>query len=115
ISIISALLTLVGLAIAIAEARRARIASVSAKQAAEAAREACVRSTVVLDLGSAIKALSELKSLHRSAVLDVLPARYEALRHSVTTLRQMTLLADPSIQKTMQSLIPRLSGVERLI
>lgn len=115
ISVVSALLTLVGLLVAIWEARRARVASISAKQAAEAARDASIRSAVVLDLGSAIKALSEIKSLHRSAVLDVLPARYEALRHSVTALRQMKVLSEPRIQKSMQSLVTRLSGVERLI
>ncbi|WP_202843110.1 hypothetical protein [Luteimonas saliphila] len=115
ISIASAVLTLIGVVIAIVEARRARIASVGAKQAAEAAREASLRSAAVLDLNSTIKALSEIKSLHRAGVLDVLPARYEALRHSVTSLRQMKLLAEPHIQKSMQSLVSRLAGIERLI
>ncbi|NYZ61801.1 hypothetical protein [Luteimonas deserti] len=115
VSLVSATLTLAGLVLAIVEARRARVASISAENAAKAARDASLRSAAVLDLSATIKALSEIKSLHRAAALEVLPARYEALRHSLTAMRQVRLFSETDVQKSMQSLITRLAGIERII
>lgn len=115
ISAIGVVLTLIGLAFSIYEARRARIASIDAKEAAELAREASLRSAAVIDLSHLIKALSELKTLHRACALEVLPGRYEALRLSVISLRQVSFFSNNDAQKALQSLISRLTGVERLI
>lgn len=115
ISLVSAVLTLAGLLLAIYEARRARKASLNAQEAAQAARDASLRSAAVIDLSSTIKALGEIKSLHRAAAIDVLPPRYEALRHSIAALRQRKAFDDPKIQKTMQSLVSKLAGVEKIL
>lgn len=115
ISVVSAILTLFGVLLAILEARRARKASVSAEAAARAARDASLRSAAVIDLSSTIKALGEIKSLHRAAALEVLPARYEALRHAIAALRQSRAFESPKIQKSMQSLVSKLAGVEKIL
>lgn len=115
VSLVSGALTLIGVLLALVEARRARVASVSAEAAAKAARDASLRSAAVIDLSATIKALSEIKSLHRAAALEVLPARYEALRNSLTSMRQLSIFSEEDTQRSVQGLITRLAGVERIL
>lgn len=115
LSLVSLCITVVGLAITIRESVRARRASVSAMEAAQQARQACLRGSAINELTSVIGELSELKVLHRSAIIEILPGRYDSLRQQIAVLRKVEFLREAHHQKSLQGLATKMAGIERLL
>jgi hypothetical protein len=115
LSSVGLLLTVVGMAITIREAVRARRAAVSARDAAEQARQACLRASAITDLAGVIGELGELKVLHRSAPIEILPRRYDSLRQQIVILRKAEFLKQDRYQNSLQSLATKMAGIEKLL
>ncbi|MBB3278081.1 MULTISPECIES: hypothetical protein [unclassified Pseudoxanthomonas] len=113
LSILGLLLTLIGFAITIIAAHRAKSAAESAREAADFAANTIRKLDLVAEMATAIRLIEELKRLHRSKAMDLLPERYAGVRAKLISMREQAFFREGSAQKQIQDVIVRISSLER--
>lgn len=97
-----------------AVAKAERVAE-GAKQAAEKARAAILKSNSMVELATAIREMDEIKKFHRDAIWVLLPDRYARLRASLLTIRTMMPTMSDEHKGVFQSAIQQFREMENIV
>src|SRR4051794_27728609 len=95
-SIAGVFITIVGFFVTLLNVWRSRSAAERAEMAANDARRMIRSYETVAEFSSAITLMEEIKRLHRSRQLEMLPDRYAALRKALIGVRRLA----PSIRES---------------
>lgn len=115
LSLIGILLTLFGFAFSIWMSFKAKGAAEAAQSAAEQAKSVVKKLDLVSEVATVLQLLEELKRLHRSASVDVVPDRYSSLKIKVLSIRESGVISCPEQLKTLQDVISRLNSMEKAL
>lgn len=108
-------LTIVGFLITIYAAFKAKNAAEAAKASAEAAVGKMLKIEIISEIAGALQLIDELKRLHRSNAIEVIPDRYSGLRAKLIAIRECDLLCSDRDQTSIQDVITRVSALERAL
>jgi hypothetical protein len=99
-SLLGLLVSVLGFGFTIWQVLKTKRVAEAAKEAAEEARLQILRSEGLVELASALKAMEEIKGLHRQGAWHLLPERYASLRQSLLKIKGT---AAPAISEEHQS------------
>ena len=114
-SFIGVVVSVVGLAWAIREARRARSAAQSAEQATIETRDSIGRHLVTIDLERAVGLIQRLKLLHRDNHWEAALEQYQALRAMISDIIARYPELQPGIREQLNSSRVALSEMENRV
>ncbi|WP_339541427.1 hypothetical protein [Pseudomonas sp. RA_5y_Pfl1_P24] len=109
------LISFVGFFITIKTSLKARAAATQATAAVESMREDLRKGDTVADFSSALAIMDEIKRMHRSPNLQLLPDRYSQLRRFLVSIRSSNPLLNDADQGTIQNAITQFSASERIV
>jgi hypothetical protein len=113
--LIGLVISLVGFFVTIKTSLNARAAAAQASAAVESMRGDLRRGDTVADFSSALAIMDEIKRMHRSPNLHLLPDRYSQLRRFLVSIRSSNPLLNDTDQQSIQSAIVQFSSLERLV
>jgi hypothetical protein len=113
--LIGLLISFVGFFVTIKTSRNARTAATQATLAVESMREDLRKGDMVADFSSALAIMDEIKRMHRSPNLHLLPDLYSQLRRSLVSIRSSNPLLSDADQGAIQNAITQFSASERLV
>jgi len=111
-SVVGAIIGLIGFVIIIINVRSSRKAAMQAENAVLKVRVDIQRLHSVEDFSSALAAMTEIKTLHRQQIWQLLPERYSALRKSLISIRATTPDLSEDQKTTLQNAIHNFSTME---
>lgn len=111
-SVIGVVVSVVGLAWAIREARRARSAAQSAEQATIETRNRIARHLVTTDLERAVGLIQRLKLLHREGHWEAALEQYQSLRAIISNITARHPDLEPEIHELLSSAREDISEME---
>lgn len=109
------LISVVGFFVTIKTSLNTRAAAAQASAAVESMRDDLRKGDTVADFSSALAIMDEIKRMHRSPSLHLLPDRYSQLRRFLVSIRSSNPLLSESDQGAIQSAIVQFSALERLV
>lgn len=109
------LISFVGFYITIKTSLNAKAAAAQASAAVESMRGDLRKGDTVADFSSALAVMDEIKRMHRSATLHLLPDRYSHLGRILISIRSSNPLLDDVDQRAIQDAIVQFSASERTI
>lgn len=107
------IVTIVGFGFTFLGLWRTRRAAQQALAAARAARDGVHRFELVVDFGTAIATLEEIKRLQREGAWKILPDRYAAIRKILVQLRNTNIQMTDAQLSIIQSASANLGEIER--
>ncbi|BBP57788.1 hypothetical protein [Pseudomonas sp. St316] len=108
-------ISLVGFFVTIRTSLKTRTAAAQASAAVESIRGDLRKGDTVADFSSALAIMDEIKRMHRSTNLHLLPDRYSQLRRFLVSIRSSNPLLSDADQGTIQNAIAQFSASERLV
>ncbi|MGD9616871.1 MAG: hypothetical protein AB7H90_17305 [Alphaproteobacteria bacterium] len=114
-SIAGVFITIVGFLVTLWNVWRSRSAAERAEMAANEARRMIRSYETVAEFSSAITLMEEIKRLHRSRQLEMLPDRYAALRKALIGVRRLAPSIRDSQDVILQTAITTLATIEDTI
>jgi negative regulator of replication initiation len=112
-SILGVIISLAGFGLTLYNVRRSRTAANDARRAASEARDNIKRYTTVSDLSEAVRAMKEIKQLHRSEEWVLLPDRYDNLRELLISIKTNNRYLSSEEAKSIQGMIASIADIER--
>nr|WP_314532542.1 hypothetical protein [uncultured Pseudomonas sp.] len=109
------LISFVGFFFTIKTSLKTRAAAAQASAAVESMRGDLRRGDTVADFSSAIAVMDEIKRMHRSANLHLLPDRYSHLGRILISIRSSNPLLSDADQRAIQDAIVQFSASERTV
>ncbi len=109
------IVSVIGFFITIKTSLNTRAAAAQASAAVESMRGDLRRGDTVADFSSALAIMDEIKRMHRSPSLHLLPDRYSQLRRFLVSIRSSNPLLSDIDQQSIQSAIVQFSSLERLV
>lgn len=109
------LISFVGFFFTIRTSLKARAAAAHASAAVESMRGDLRKGDTVADFSSAIAVMDEIKRMHRSSVLHLLPDRYSHLGRILISIRSSNPLLNDIDQRAIQDAIVQFAASERTI
>jgi hypothetical protein len=109
------IVTVVGFALTLWNVWKSRSIATQALLVANKVRDDLRKVEIVAEFSTAVAAMEEIKRLHRKGEIDALPERYSALRRSLITMRDATILLSNEDQTLLQGAISQFAGFERKI
>ncbi|RBC03298.1 hypothetical protein C3E97_004505 [Pseudomonas sp. MWU12-2115] len=109
------LISFVGFFVTIKTSLKAKAAAAHASAAVESMRGDLRKGDTVADFSSALAIMDEIKRMHRSPSLHLLPDRYSQLRRFLVSIRSSNPLLSDADQGCIQSAIVQFSALERLV
>lgn len=113
--LIGLIISVVGFFITIKTSLNTRAAAAQASSAVESMRGDLRRGDTVADFSSALEIMDEIKRMHRSQTLHLLPDRYSQLRRFLVSIRSSNPVLNNSDQQSIQSAIVQFSALERSV
>ncbi|MGE5270662.1 MAG: hypothetical protein ACM3JG_13425 [Thiohalocapsa sp.] len=114
-SIAGLVVSIIGFVATLVNVWRTRSAALRAEQAANEARRMIRGYETVADFSATIALMDEIKRLHRTGQLEMLPDRYAALRKALIGIRRLSPSLDDEQDKVLQGAITTLSTTEHAI
>jgi ribosomal protein S13 len=111
-SIIGLPLTIGGFALALWQIRKTRSASESAKKAADAVRQQLLQMNAIQEIGAAIRALEDIRRLHRHKAWEALGDRYTSLKLILISVKGRTPNLREDQKTKIQATIQQLTTIE---
>jgi len=108
-------ISFVGFFITIRTSLKTRNAAAQASAAVESIRGDLRKGDTVADFSSALAIMDEIKRMHRSTNLQLLPDRYSQLRRFLVSIRSSNPLLSDADQGAIQNAIAQFSASERVI
>jgi hypothetical protein len=112
-SILGVIISLAGFGFTIYNVYRSRKAADQAKEAAQDARDNIKRYATVSDLSEAVRAMKEIKQLHRSKQWVLLPDRYDNLRELLISIKTNNSYLTSKQASSIQGMIAAIADIER--
>lgn len=107
-SVLALVITIVGFSITIVQVRRSLRAS-------EEARDHVLQMNAIHELDATIKALEDIRRLHRMNAWEAMPDRYTSVRRDLIAIRIRTPTLSHEHQADLQSALQQLSTTERQV
>jgi phosphoglycerate-specific signal transduction histidine kinase len=109
------LINVVGLAITVFIALRAKSAANQAKQAANAVRRTISAHGVMVDLTRAMEMIEEIRRHHRTRQWQILPERYSALRQCLRSITSANRSLSDEHRTNLQATMQQVRDIEQKI
>lgn len=113
--ILGLIISVVGFFITIKTSLNTRAAAAQASAAVESMKGDLRKGDTVADFSSALAIMDEIKRMHRSSSLHLLPDRYSQLRRFLVSIRSSNPLLSDVDQGSIQSAIAQFSALERTV
>ncbi|WP_330206610.1 hypothetical protein [Pseudomonas sp. AM14(2022)] len=113
--LVGLLISFVGFFFTIKTSLKTRAAAAQASAAVESMRGDLRRRDTVGDFSSALAVMDEIKRMHRSANLHLLPDRYSQLGRILISIRSSNPLLGDADQRAIQNAIVQFAASERLV
>lgn len=108
-------ISIVGFFFTIRASLNSKTAARQASLAVESMRDDLRKGDTVADFSSALAVMDEIKRMHRSPNLHLLPDRYSQLKRFLISIRSSNPLLSEADQRSIQSAIVQFSALERLV
>ncbi|MCE1016645.1 hypothetical protein LU640_05035 [Pseudomonas monteilii] len=109
------LISIVGFTLTIKTALNSKAAADEAKAAVESIRSDLRRVETVADFATALAIMEEIKSLHRTNTLHLLPDRYSQIKKFLINIRASNPILNGRDQKSVQGAIAQISSLEQSV
>lgn len=113
--ILGLIISVVGFFITIKTSLNTREAAAQASAAVNSMRDDLRKGDTVADFSSALATMDEIKRMHRSGSLHLLPDRYSQLRRFLVSIRSSNPLLSEPDQQAIQGAISQFSSLERSV
>jgi hypothetical protein len=113
--LLALLITIVGFAFTLWRLRKSQTASEQARRAAESVREQILQMNAIQGLNDVMRALEDIRRLHRLQAWSALPDRYTSLRRDLIAIRGRTPNLTEDQRSNIQGAIQQLSNIERQV
>lgn len=113
--LIGLVISLVGFFVTIKTSLNTRAAAAQASAAVESMRGDLRKGDTVADFSSALAIMDEIKRMHRSPTLHLLPDRYTQLQRFLVSIRSSNPLLTDADLRSIQSAIVQFASLERLV
>lgn len=113
--LIGLVISVVGFFFTIKASLNSKEAAKQASAAVESMRDDLRKGDTVADFSSALAVMDEIKRMHRSPNLHLLPDRYSQLKRFLISIRSSNPLLSDADQRSIQSAIVQFSSLERLV
>lgn len=114
-SLLGLVISVVGFFFTIKTSLKTRDAAKQASVAVVSMREDLRKGETVADFSSALAIMDEIKRMHRTGSLNLLPDRYSQLRRFLVSIRSSNPLLSEEDQKIIQGAIAQFSSIERSV
>ncbi len=114
-SVIGLAVGLVGFGFTIFLVLRSSSAAQAAREAADNARDAAIRTAGIVDFSAIIATMTEIKQHHRSGAWPVLPDKYSSVRGDLVAIKTSHPNLAEKDRTTIQGAIGHFSGFERTV
>jgi len=113
--LLALLVAIVGFALTLWRIRKSQTASEQARKAAESVREQILQMNAIQGLNDVMRALEDIRRLHRPEAWPALPDRYTSLKRDLIAIRGRTPNLTEDQRSNIQGAIQQLSNIERQV
>lgn len=115
LSLLGLVVSVVGFALTVAQVRQTKTAAQAAEAAAKRAREAILKSEILVNCSAAIGIFEELKRLHWGAAWTIALDRYSALHQILMGLKAEPGVLSEDQKTTIAGVSEQISAMERRV